>query len=89
MEPKFVGNIQKPNAKPEGTFEISTKNIDIHPAPVYVQDNFPALTHREYFALAALQGLLASKGSNISPEDASKLSVNHAEALVKALGIED
>jgi len=85
MEPRTVGNLQKP----EGTFEISTKTISITPAPVYVQDNFPELTHRQFFALAALQGILASKGSNISTQDASKLAVDHADALIKTLGIEN
>jgi len=69
-------------------FTIDERNINIEPAPVYVQDNFPGLSHKQYFAAMALQGLLA-RNRDWPPEDASRLAMQYAEAMVKVFGIEN
>lgn len=69
-------------------FTVDERNIIIDPSPVYVQDNFPQLSHKQYFAAMALQGLLA-RNRDWPPEDASRLAFQYAEAMTKVFNIQD
>lgn len=58
--------------------------------PVYPRDaqsKTPCLTKREYFAAAAMRGLLASGGDAliIKEADLADCAVNYADALIEAL----
>jgi hypothetical protein len=50
--------------------------------------NAGGLTKREYFAVMALQGLLASNTAPPSPMAAAYDAVNCADALIEALNLE-
>lgn len=43
------------------------------------------LTKREYFAAAAMQGLVVFEGHSAEPAEAAKLAVQYADALIDAL----
>jgi hypothetical protein len=43
------------------------------------------LTKREYFAAMAMQGLLASSPDGLHCDLCSKISIEHADALIEAL----
>jgi len=64
--------------------------INISPAPVYVQDNFPQLTYRQYLAATVLQGYLANERSwRTAPSEAAKEVLQYVDAVIKELGLSE
>jgi hypothetical protein len=65
-------------------------NMPIAFKPVFPEQGKSGMNVKELFAAMALQGILAGpmdkmSSSRINPQDAAKLAVEYADALMKAL----
>lgn len=66
-------------------FPLSVKSArELSDNPEFYE-KYSGLTKREYFAIKALQGILANSSEDISEEMASKEAVRFADALLEEL----